>query len=361
MANKNVAFITGIAGQDGAYLAEFLCGLGYHVHGLLRWDSHPDPQYALGRLRDLIEDGADITLHYGDITDALCVARVIAQVRPAEIYNLAALSHVGVSFDTPASAMDANLKGTLAILDAVRLLEMEAQTRIYQASSSEMFGSAPAPQNEESTFEPCSPYGVSKLGAYWLARVYRDSYNMFVSNGILFNHESPSRSEDFVTRKITHAVARIEAGEDLVLDLGNLDSIRDWGHARDYVRGMWQMLQHHAPDDFVLATGKALSVRDFVNAAFAHAGMRLIWEGAGESETARHAQSGKVLVRVDPALFRPKEVHYLLGDAGKARRILGWRPEYDFNALVADMMNAERVNIRKVANTGEPDTWRKIA
>lgn len=356
MSFKKIAFITGVAGQDGAYLAEFLLGKGYDVHGLVRWDSYPEANEGMSRLQALGIHNR-VRIHVGDITDALCVARLIQDIKPTEIYNLAALSQVGVSFLTPASVMDINIKGTLAILEAVRVLGMEKTARIYQASSSEMFGSARPPQNENTVFEPCSPYGVSKLSSYWLARTYRDSYGMFVSNGILFNHESPQRGEDFVTRKITTAAAKVEAGQDIILKLGNIDSIRDWGHARDYVRGMWQILNHDKPDDFILATGRAHTVRECVDMAYAHVGIRLRWQGDGVDEVAKHARSGKVLVRIDPSLFRPKDVNYLLGDAKKAMNVLGWKPEYDFKALIADMVNADRALLR--AHT-EPMQWQKI-
>lgn len=356
MSCKKIAFITGIAGQDGAYLAEFLLGKGYDVHGLLRWDSYPETNEGMSRLQAL-NIHSRVRIHVGDITDAMCVARIIQEIRPSEIYNLAALSQVGVSFLTPASVIDINQKGTLAILEAVRVLGMESDVRIYQASSSEMFGSAKPPQNEMTAFEPCSPYGVSKLASYWLARTYRDSYGMFVSNGILFNHESPQRGEDFVTRKITSAAARIEAGEPIVLTLGNIDSIRDWGHARDYVRGMWQILNHTKPDDFVLATGRAHTVRECVDIAYAHVGIRLRWQGDGVEEVGKHARNGKILVRIDPSLFRPKDVNYLLGDPKKAMNVLGWKPEYDFKALIADMVNADRAALRVHS---EPMQWQKI-
>ena len=241
------------------------------------------------------------------------------------------------------------------MLEAVRVLDMEKKVRIYQASSSEMFGSALAPQNENTPFQPCSPYGIAKLAAYWLARTYRDSYGMFVSNGILFNHESPARGEDFVTRKITKAVAAIEAGANQTLKLGNLESLRDWGHARDYVEGMWMMLQHHTPDDFVLATGEARSVREFAARAFAHVGITIAWSGQGVSEVGRNARTGKKLVEVDKCLFRPKDVAYLLGDSAKARRALGWVPRYDFDALVSEMVNADRALLReKLHKAQEP-------
>ena len=354
MGKRTVAFITGIAGQDGVFLAEMLLQKGYDVHGLIRWDSYPDPVDGIGRiiaagLQDKIE------LHTGDLTDSQNIAHLIKAIRPTEIYNLAALSQVGVSFDTPASTLEINTKGTLAVLEAVRVLDMEKKVRIYQASSSEMFGSALAPQNENTPFQPCSPYGIAKLAAYWLARTYRDSYGMFVSNGILFNHESPARGEDFVTRKITKAVAAIEAGANQTLKLGNLESLRDWGHARDYVEGMWMMLQHHVPDDFVLATGEARSVREFAARAFAHVGITLSWSGEGVSEVGRNARTGKKLIEVDKRLFRPKDVAYLLGDSAKAHQVLGWAPRYDFDALVSEMVNADRALLReKLHKAQEP-------
>jgi GDPmannose 4,6-dehydratase len=286
-----------------------------------------------------------VTLHMGDVTDANNLTSVIKEVKPDEIYNLAALSHVGVSFDTPASALDINAKGAMNVLEAVRVLDMEERVRIYQASSSEMFGSAPAPQNEDTPFAPCSPYGVAKLSAYWMGRTYRDAYGLHVSNGILFNHESPLRGEDFVTRKIVRAVAAIEAKQQSEFLLGNLDSKRDWGHARDYVQGMWMMLQQDQPDDYVLATGQAHSVREFVERTFAYIGVEIEWRGQGAQEMGVEKGTGRLLVRVDPKLFRPKEVNALLGDAGKAQRILGWRPQMDLNALIKDMIEKERENL----------------
>lgn len=333
------AFITGITGQDGAYLAELLLEKGYAVHGLVRWDCVDGTQ----RLQDFHLQGR-VKLHYGDMNDAANIIGLVKQIAPDEIYNLAALSHVKVSFETPSSALNINAAGTLNVLEAVRILDMK-NVRLYQASSSEMFGSAPAPQNEETPFHPCSPYGAAKLAAYWLARIYRDSHGLHVSNGILFNHESPLRGEDFVTRKIVKAVAAIEAGEREHLVLGNLDSVRDWGHARDYVRGMWLMLQQLQADDYVLATGEAHSVREFVERAFGQCGMGIEWRGSGVHETGHDAKTGRILVKVDASLFRPKEVNHLLGDAGKARAKLGWRPEIYFDALVSDMMNAERRTI----------------
>ena len=333
--NNKTAFITGITGQDGAYLAQFLLGKGYDVHGLVRWDAVD----GTGRLKALGIEGR-VTLHHGDMSDAPNLIRLIKEINPTEIYNLAALSHVQVSFETPSSALDTNAKGALYILEALRILESNA--RMYQASSSEMFGNAPAPQNEDTPFAPCSPYGVAKLAAFEMARVYRASYGLHVSNGILFNHESPLRGEDFVTRKIARAVAAIEKGGADGLMLGNLDAVRDWGHAQDYVRGMWMMLQRDEADDYVLATGQARSVREFAQACFAHVGITLAWKGEGADEIGIDVKSGKTLITIDASLFRPQEVNYLLGDAGKAEKNLGWRPEINFETLVSDMVNAER-------------------
>jgi GDPmannose 4,6-dehydratase len=337
-AQIKTAFITGITGQDGAYLAEFLLGKGYRVHGLVRWDCVD----------------ATARLHYGDMIDANNLNSLMKQIKPDEIYNLAALSHVKVSFETPSAAFEVNTKGLLNLLDGLRVLGMERHVRLYQASSSEMFGNAPAPQSEDTVFAPCSPYGVAKLAAYHLAKVYRESYGMHISNGILFNHESPLRGEDFVTRKIARAVAAIEAGQLDALALGNLDAVRDWGHARDYVRGMWMMMQQETPDDYVLASGRAHSVREFVERAFAHVRVTLRWQGIGVDEIGADAKTGRVLVSVDAALLRPKEVHHLLGDAGKAKRVLGWSPEVGFDALVSEMVNAERGILQS-----EGGKWRK--
>ncbi|MEZ5918654.1 MAG: GDP-mannose 4,6-dehydratase [Alphaproteobacteria bacterium] len=330
---------------DRTFLAQHLLEKGYTVHGLVRWDSYPDRWTACSSdTLGLVSD--EITLHTGDLTDANNITSLIRDICPDEIYNLAALSHVKVSFDTPASALDINVKGTLNVLDAVRVLGWERDVRIYQASSSEMFGTSLPPQNEETPMEPCSPYGAAKLAAYHLAKIYRDSYGMHISNGILFNHESALRGEDFVTRKITKAVAALEAGAPEPLTLGNLDAVRDWGHARDYVEGMWLMLRQNVPGDYVLATGEARSVRDFVEQAFAHIGVKLKWSGYGADETASDTKTGRLLVCVDPALFRPKEVYALLGDASKAYKILGWTPKIRFEALVADLLNADRQLLR---------------
>lgn len=341
MTNQKTALITGIAGQDGAVLARFLLGKGYRVHGLMRWDSMETTQ----RLKTLLEESQDFSIHYGDVTDGAGVAHLVKQTVPDEIYNLAAMSHVAVSFDTPSSTFDINAKGSLNIFEAVRVLGLERAIKIYQASSSEMFGSTPPPQKEDSPMNPCSPYGVAKLAAYYLAKIYRESYGLFIANGILFNHESPLRGEDFVTQKIAAAVARIEAGQQESLALGNLDSLRDWGHACDYVEGMHAMLQAPEPDDFVLATGEAHSVREFVDAAFAQTGVRLRWEGVGIEECGVDWKTGKILVRVDPRFFRPKEVHHLLGCAAKARTKLDWAPKTRFADLVSEMVNAERARL----------------
>lgn len=357
MTQQKTALITGIAGQDGAYLAKFLLDKGYKVHGLVRWDSFADPLDGLARLDalGLVDDA--ITLHTGDLTDANAVTTLIKTVRPDEIYNLAALSQVHVSFATPASTFDINTKGTLNVLEAIKILEFK--TKIYQASSSEMFGQSPAPQNEETPFEPCSPYGVAKLAAYWLARTYRDAYGMFVANGILFNHESPLRGEDFVTRKITKAVAEFERGRSEPLTLGNLNSLRDWGDSEDYVEGMWLMLQQDTPDDYVLATGEARSVREFVERAFAQIGITLEWSSEGDQENAIDKKSGRVVVSIDPALYRPKEVKHLLGDAAKARFKLGWKAKTGFDGLVAKMVNADRALLQDKTRTDI--SWPKMA
>ena len=336
------ALITGIAGQDGAYLTQLLLSKGYDVHGVLRWDSHLDFESATPRLAALGLTSDDVTLHMGDVTDANNINQILKTVKPDEIYNLAGLSQVQVSFDTPASTLDINAKGTLNLLDGIRACGMENACRFYQASSSEMFGRAPAPQNEETKMEPCSPYGVAKLAAYHYTRNYREAYGLHASNGILFNHESPLRGEDFVTRKITKAVSEIQTGRDAPLMLGNLDSIRDWGDARDYVEGMWLMLQQPQAEDYVLATGQAHSVREFVMRAFSHVGIRLEWRGEGVNETGVDVKSGKVVVKIDEALFRPAEVHHLLGDASKAREKLCWAPRIGFDDLVNAMMNADR-------------------
>lgn len=331
------ALITGVTGQDGAYLATLLLEKGYRVHGIRLYETTP-----VSRVIDRLwaRYPQDFFLHYGDMTDGGMWPRLLQKIVPDEIYNLAALSHVGVSFELPEACAQINALGTLRLLEAVRSLP-RFPARIYQASSSEMFGNAPAPQNEDTPFQPCSPYAASKLYAYWLVRTYRQSYGLHVSNGILFNHESPLRGEEFVTRKITRTLAYIMAGKDTVLRLGNLDAQRDWGHACDYVEGMWRMLQQERPDDYVLASGQSYAVRDFVVAAFSCAGIDLDWSGQGLEEKAICRRSGRVMVVVDPDLFRPVDIRCLRGDSAKAQHMLGWRPRYDFMSLVRDMVDAD--------------------
>jgi len=327
------ALITGVTGQDGAYLAELLLGKGYVVHGLKRRASLPNT----ARI-----DGLPVVLHHGDMTDGLTLARLVAETEPDEIYNLAAQSHVEVSFETPEYTADADGIGTLRLLESIRILKRGDKTRFYQASSSELFGLAKeTPQRETTPFHPRSPYGAAKAYAYWITVNYREAYGLHASNGILFNHESPMRGETFVTRKITRAVAAIHRGSEKPLMLGNLDAKRDWGHARDYVDGMWRMLQQDKPDDYVLATGESHSVRDFAELAFAEIGRKIAWEGKGFDEIGRDAATGQILVRIDPARFRPAEVDELRGDPSKARRLLGWQPVTTFRDLVAEMVAAD--------------------
>lgn len=341
MARPKTALITGITGQDGAYLAELLLNKGYVVHGVKRRSA----SFNTGRLehlyRDPHEPSAKLFLHYGDMTDATNLIRIIQDVRPDEIYNLAAQSHVQVSFETPEYTANADGIGTLRLLEAVRILGLQQSVRFYQASTSELYGNAKPPQSETTPFEPRSPYAAAKLYSYWITRNYRDAYGIYACNGILFNHEGPTRGETFVTRKITRAVAAIVRGEQDRVFLGNLNSKRDWGHARDYVEGMWLMLQQEKADDYVLATGEAHSVREFVELAFAEAGIEIAWDGEGVAERGLDAKSGKVLVEIDARYFRPTEVDYLLGNPEKARRVLGWTPKTSFRQLVAEMVAAD--------------------
>ncbi len=336
------ALITGVTGQDGAYLAEFLLGKGYQVHGIKRRSS----SFNTGRVDHLYVDphetGEDFHLHYGDVTDATNLIRLIQETEPDEIYNLAAQSHVQVSFETPEYTANADALGTLRLLEAIRILGLADRTRFYQASTSELFGNAPeAPQSETTPFRPRSPYAAAKLYAYWITVNYREAYGIHASNGILFNHESPVRGETFVTRKITRAVSAIRMNRQACLYLGNLDAERDWGHARDYVEGMWMMLQQDNADDYVLATGKSYTVRAFVEAAFAETGRRIVWRGEGKEETGVDPASGDVLVRIDPRYYRPTEVDRLIGDSGKAQRILGWRHRTGFHELVQEMVRVD--------------------
>jgi GDPmannose 4,6-dehydratase len=335
------ALITGITGQDGAYLAAFLLAKGYEVHGLKRRASSLNTQ----RIDELYVDphlpGARFFLHYGDLTDATNLIRVVQEVQPDEIYNLAAQSHVLVSFETPEYTANADALGTLRLLEAIRILKLQDRTRFYQASTSELFGDAPPPQSEASPFRPRSPYAAAKLYAHWTTRIYREAYGLHASNGILFNHESPLRGETFVSRKITRAVAAIALGRAERLWVGNLEARRDWGHARDYVEGMWLMLQQDRPDDYVLATGEAHSVRELVERAFLEIGRPILWQGQGAEERGLDARSGRVVVEVDPRYFRPLEVPHLVGDASKARQRLGWRHRIGFAELVAEMVAAD--------------------
>ena len=333
------ALITGITGQDGAYLAELLLEKGYEVHGIKRRSSSFNTDRIDHLYQDPHEHGVRLRLHYGDLTDATNLIRIVQQVQPDEIYNLAAQSHVAVSFETPEYTANSDAIGTLRLLEAIRILRLEKQTRFYQASTSEMFGLVQeVPQRETTPFYPRSPYGAAKVYAHWITVNYREAYGMFACSGILFNHESPIRGETFVTRKITRALARISEGMENCLYLGNLDSMRDWGHARDYVRAQWLMLQQDEPDDYVIATGEQHSVRDFVVAAGAELGMRIEWRGSGIEEQGVDAKSGRVVVKVDPRYFRPTEVETLLGDPTRARTRLGWKPECNFTDLVREMV-----------------------
>ena len=346
------ALLTGITGQDGAYLAEFLLNKGYQVHGIRRRSSLLNTQ----RIDHLVFDKTisnRFHLHYGDMTDSSSIVRIIQQVQPDEIYNLAAQSHVQVSFSTPEYTANADGTGVLRILEAIRILGLEKKTRFYQASTSELYGKVQEiPQNENTPFYPRSPYGVAKLYGYWITVNFREAYGMYAVNGILFNHESPLRSENFVTRKITIGAAQIASGKENVLLLGNLDAKRDWGHARDYVEGMWLMMQQDKPEDYVLATGITTSVRDFVSMAFAELGIEVSFSGSGIDEKGFikkctnplfNLTEGKQVVGVDPKYFRPAEVDLLIGDASKARAQMGWQPKYDLPMLVKEMMARELV------------------
>ncbi len=347
---SKTALITGITGQDGAYLAELLLAKGYEVHGIKRRASSFNTDRIDHLYQDPHERNVHLRLHYGDLTDATNLIRIVQQVQPDEIYNLAAQSHVAVSFETPEYTANSDALGTLRLLEAIRILGLEKKTRFYQAATSEMFGKVmETPQRETTPFYPRSPYGAAKVYAYWITVNYREAYGLYACNGILFNHESPVRGETFVTRKITRALARISEGLQECLYLGNLDSLRDWGHARDYVRAQWLMLQQATPEDYVIATGEQHSVREFVTLAAAHVGMQLEWRGKGVDEQALERSSGKVIVKVDPRYFRPTEVDTLLGDAGKAQRQLGWRAEIDFATLVKEMIEADREHARRDA------------
>jgi len=343
-----VALITRATGQDGAHLARFLRGKGYVVHGIKRRSSSFNTARVDHLMRDPQEEGASFQLHYGDVTDATNLIRIVQETQPDEIYNLAAQSHVQVSFETPEYTANADGLGTLRLLEAIRILGREAKTRFYQASTSELYGKVQEiPQRETTPFYPRSPYAAAKLYAHWITVNYREAYGMHASAGILFNHESPIRGETFVTRKITRAVASIQRGLQRKLFLGNLDATRDWGHARDFVEGMWLILQQDKPDDYVLATGESHSVREFVEKAFAHVGRTVEWRGSGVEEKGIDRATGEVLVEIDPRYFRPTEVDALLGDPSKARRVLGWHHKTSFDELVKDMVEADMAAILK--------------
>lgn len=340
--NAKVALISGVTGQDGAYLAELLLDKGYVVHGIKRRASSFNTDRIDHLYSDPHESGRRFILHYGDLTDATNLIRIMQEVQPDEVYNLAAQSHVAVSFETPEYTANSDALGTLRLLEAIRILGLEKKTRFYQASTSEMFGKVQeTPQRETTPFYPRSPYGAAKVYAYWICVNYREAYGMFACNGILFNHESPIRGETFVTRKITRAVARIKLGMQGKLYLGNLDSKRDWGHARDYVFAQWLMLQQDTPEDYVIATGRQQSVRDFVNAAFAEIGMTIEWRGTGIDEKGVDIKSGNVIVEVDPRYFRPTEVETLLGDPTKAKNNLGWVPQIGLEQMVSEMVRED--------------------
>jgi GDPmannose 4,6-dehydratase len=354
--SHRVALITGVTGQDGAYLAELLLAKGYLVHGIRRRSS----SFNTGRVEHMYQDPHEeklrFEMHYGDMTDATNLIRIIQETQPTEIYNLAAQSHVQVSFETPEYTANADGLGTLRLLEAIRILGLDKQVRFYQASTSELYGKVQeTPQRETTPFYPRSPYAAAKLYAYWITVNYREAYGFHASNGILFNHEGPTRGETFVTRKITRAVAAIELGTQEKLYLGNLDAKRDWGHARDFVEGMWLMLQQEEPDDYVLATGETHSVREFVEKAFAHTGKRIAWRGEGRDEQGVDTASGRVLVEIDPRYFRPTEVDLLLGDPSKARTRLGWQHRVSFDDLVREMVDADRIVMRDQQRRRERD------
>jgi len=342
MATPRRALITGITGQDGAYLTELLLSKGYEVHGIKRRASLFNTDRIDHLYQDPHEDGVRLKLHYGDLTDSTNLIRIVQEVQPHEIYNLAAMSHVQVSFDTPEYTADVDGLGTLRLLEAIRILGLEKDVRFYQASTSELYGKVmEVPQSETTPFYPRSPYGVAKLYSFWIVKNYREAYGIHASNGILFNHESPLRGETFVTRKITRAAAKISLGMQDTLHLGNLDAQRDWGHAKDYVEGMWRMLQQDHADDYVLATGRTVAIRTFVDMAFAEVGIDLEWQGQGVEEKGIDRQTGAVRVAVDPRYFRPTEVDLLVGDATKAKAELGWTPTHTLEQLCAEMVASD--------------------
>lgn len=348
-SSRKVALVTGITGQDGSYLAELLLDKGYDVHGIIRRSS----TFNTGRIEHLYLDPKShmegkMKLHYGDMTDSSCLVKIIGSVRPTEVYNLAAQSHVKISFDLSEYTAEVDGVGTLRLLDAIRTCKLENSVRFYQASTSELYGKVvEIPQRETTPFYPRSPYACAKLYAYWIVTNYREAYNMYACNGILFNHESPRRGENFVTRKITRSVAKIAIGSLDCIQLGNLDSKRDWGHAKDYVEAMWLMLQQDVPQDFVIATGEMHSIREFVEKSFSHIGINIVWEGKGLNEVGKEEATNIIRVRVNAKYFRPTEVELLLGDATKAKTILGWTPKVNFQQLVHDMMEADLELMKK--------------
>ncbi|MBN1982564.1 MAG: GDP-mannose 4,6-dehydratase [Chitinivibrionales bacterium] len=338
---RKVALITGITGQDGSYLTEILLEKDYDIHGIIRRTSQFNRSRIEQTRTDAQKRGLVFELHYGDVTESSSIYRIIAKVRPQEIYNLASQSHVGISFEEPEFTTEVNAMGVMRLLECVRHFGL-SDCRIYQAASSELFGRpSQTPQTEQTPFEPLSPYGIAKLYAYWIIRRYRDHYGMHASNGILYNHESPRRGENFVTRKITYSLARIKSGKEETLELGNLDSRRDWGYAKDYVFMMWKMLQQPTPDDYIIATGQPHTVREFVDIAASICGYSIVWEGAGATEIGKDKKSGKTLIRVNPKFYRPNESFILTGDTSKAYRQLGWKPSVSFEQLVEIMMKAD--------------------
>ena len=340
--SKKVALITGVTGQDGAYLAELLLNKGYIVHGIKRRSSLFNTARIDHLYTDLHEQNVRFILHYGDMTDSTNIIKIIQDVQPDEIYNLAAQSHVKVSFETPEYTANSDAVGALRVLEAIRILKLEKKTKFYQASTSELYGKVQeVPQTENTPFYPRSPYAVAKLYAFWITKNYREAYGMYACNGILFNHESPIRGETFVTRKITRGVARIKLGMQKKIYLGNIDAKRDWGHAKDYVEGMWLMLQQETPEDYVLATGETTSVRDFITMAFNEVGIKMKWEGTGVDEKGINAETGDILIEIDPNYFRPTEVDLLIGDASKAYNNLGWKPKHNLQDLVKDMVQSD--------------------
>jgi len=343
-ARPKVALISGVTGQDGSYLAELLLSKGYEVHGIIRRSS----SFNTSRIQHLYEDslafkqGKDFQLHYGDLTDSTCLVKLVHRIKPSEVYNLGAQSHVKVSFDLSEYTAEVDALGVVRLLDAVRTCGLEHSTRVYQASTSELYGKVvETPQTETTPFYPQSPYGCAKLYAFWICKVYREAYNMYVSNGILFNHESPRRGETFVTRKITRCVAKIYLDQLENFELGNLSAKRDWGHAKDYVEAMWKMMQLDSPSDLVISTGEVHSVRDFVQAAFKEIDREIVWEGSGESEIGREVDSGIIRVKVNPKFYRPAEVEFLQGDCSKAKSLFEWTPKFDFKSLVKDMVQSD--------------------